>query len=143
MVSESGNNGITLNEVFTKLNLSRTRARGLLEAGLGIGLLLKNDEKYTITKQGHFILQDEMTKVNMDFTHAHFLLRMLRQDSILEGKPTGLKKLGDWPTIYEGLALLPPGVKESWFNFDHFYSDGSFDQALLICLGKNQSTFWM
>lgn len=131
LVEKAGINGITLEEVYTQLNLSEYGARVLLESGLGIGLVIKNDDKYTITKTGNFILNDRMTRVNMDFTHDVCYEGMFSlTDSIKEGKPTGLKVLGDWPTVYEGLAHLPKPIQDSWFNFDHYYSDGSFDQAL-------------
>lgn len=130
-VERSGLNGITLLEINSNLKLSEYGVRVLLEAGLGIGLLLKNDEKYTITKTGIFILNDRMTNVNMDFTHDVCYEGMFSlTESIKQGKPTGLKVLGDWPTVYEGLAHLPKQVQDSWFAFDHYYSDGSFDQAL-------------
>lgn len=131
LIEESGLNGVTLNEIYTKLNLSEYGARVLLEAGLGIGLVIKNDDLYTITKTGRFILNDRMTRVNMDFTNDVCYEGMFSlTESIKDGKPTGLKVLGDWPTIYEGLAHLPKPIQDSWFNFDHYYSDGSFDQAL-------------
>lgn len=131
LVEKSGINGIKLEEVYTKLKLSEYGARVLLEAGLGIGLLIKNDDKYTITKTGNFILNDRMTRVNFDFSNDVCYEGMFSlTESIKEGKPTGLKALGDWPTVYEGLSTLPQPAKDSWFNFDHYYSDGSFDQAL-------------
>lgn len=130
-VEESGTKGVTLEEIYSKLNLSEYGVRVLLEAGLGIGLVIKNDDKYTITKTGIFILNDKMTRVNMDFTNDVCYEGMFSlSDSIKQGKPTGLKVFGDWPTVYEGLAHLPKPIQDSWFNFDHFYSDGSFDQAL-------------
>ncbi len=131
MVEDSGVNGVSLEEIYTKLNLSEYGVRVLLEAGLGIGLVIKNDEKYTITKTGLFILNDRMTRVNMDFTQDVCYEGMFTlTESIKQGKPTGLKALGDWPTVYEGLAHLPKPIQDSWFAFDHYYSDGSFDQAL-------------
>ena len=131
MVEGAGINGITLEEIYTKLNLSEYGVRVLLEAGLGIGLIIKNDNLYTITNTGRFILNDRMTRVNMDFTNDVCYEGMFSlTESIKEGKPTGLKVLGDWPTVYEGLAHLPKPIQDSWFNFDHYYSDGSFDQAL-------------
>ena len=57
-------------------------------------------------------------------------------EALKEGKPAGLKTLGDWPTIYEGLSKLDKQVQESWFAFDHFYSDHSFDKALEIVFSK-------
>lgn len=41
-----------------------------------------------------------------------------------------MKELGDWETIYQGLSQLPEKAKESWFKFDHFYSDRSFPVLL-------------
>lgn len=105
MVEEAGVTGVTLEEVYTRLNLSEYGVRVLLEAGLGIGLVIKNDDKYTITKTGLFILNDRMTRVNMDFTNDVCYEGMFTlTESIKQGKPTGLKVLGDWPTVYEGLA---------------------------------------
>ncbi|MBA4239839.1 MAG: SAM-dependent methyltransferase [Sphingobacteriaceae bacterium] len=154
MVEGSGVNGVTLEEVYTKLKLSEYGVRVLLEAGLGIGLVIKNDEKYTITKTGLFILNDTMTRVNMDFTNDVCYEGMFTlTDSIKTGKPTGLKALGDWPTVYEGLSVMKQPAKDSWFNFDHYYSDGSFDQALaqlfkrkpkhILDIGGNTGKFTM
>ena len=50
-------------------------------------------------------------------------------ESIDQGKPAGLKTLGDWKTFYEGF-LLPPSARESWLAFDHYYSDAAFPAAL-------------
>ncbi|MBQ1609814.1 MAG: class I SAM-dependent methyltransferase, partial [Elusimicrobia bacterium] len=44
---------------------------------------------------------------------------------------------GNWKTIYEGLSSLPEDVKKSWFDFDHFYSDNSFEQVIKIILESN------
>jgi hypothetical protein len=130
-IEASSTTGLTLEEIYAPLNLSEYGARVLLEAGLGIGLLVKNNNRYTITKTGLFILNDRMTNVNMDFTHDVCYKGMFSlTDSIKEGKPTGLKELGNWPTVYEGLAHLPKPIQDSWFAFDHYYSDGSFSQAL-------------
>ena len=65
-VADSKTGGLSLEEVAEKTNLPHYGARVLLEAGLGIGLLLRNNDKYTITKAGLFLLNDKMTKVNMD-----------------------------------------------------------------------------
>lgn len=131
VVSQSGKEGITLQEIFPKVELTEYGTRVLLEAGLGIGLLTRNEHKYEITKTGQFILNDDMTRVNMDFTHDVCYEGMFSlQESIKESKPTGLKVFGDWDTVYQGLSVLPKKVKDSWFYFDHYYSDGSFDLAM-------------
>lgn len=138
LVSSTGDEGIELEKIYSKLNLTEYGARVLLEAGLGIGLLIKKDNKYIITKTGLFILNDRMTRVNMDFTNDVCYEGMFTlQESIKQTKPTGLKALGSWETVYEGLSTLPQPAKDSWFYFDHFYSDGSFDKAMEYVFKNN------
>lgn len=132
-VEQSKTEGITLADIVAKTKLSEYGARVLVEAGLGIQLLTKKNNKYFITKTGNFILNDTMTRVNMDFTQdvcyeGNFTMR----ESIKTGKPTGLAVFGKWKTVYEALAHLPPQVQKSWFGFDHFYSDGSFPEAMPV-----------
>ena len=128
---DAGNEGISLDEIYPKVGLTEYGTRVLLEAGLGIGLMTRNEGKYEITKTGQFILNDDMTRVNMDFTHDVCYEGMFTlQESIKESKPTGLKVFGEWDTVYQGLSVLPQQVKDSWFYFDHYYSDGSFDLAM-------------
>jgi hypothetical protein len=82
---------------------------------------------YIIAKLGYFLLHDGMTRANLDFTaDVCYAAMMHLTEAIEKGTPAGLKELGDWPTIYEGLSRLPEKAKHSWFNFDHFYSDRSF-----------------
>jgi hypothetical protein len=131
-ISLTRSEGITLEEIVEKVKLPHYGVRVLLESGLGIGLLLINDHKYTLSKTGFFILNDAMTRANMDFSHdvcyeAMFFL----EDSIKKEKPEGLKVFGDkWKTVYEALSELPPKVQKSWFGFDHFYSDDAFPLVL-------------
>jgi len=128
---ESHRQGITLEEVNEEIDLPPYGIRVLMEAALGIGLLVLKDGKYKITKTTYFILHDELTKVNMDFTHdvcyngMYFL-----EESIKNQKPEGLKVFGKWKTIYEALSTnLPEKAKKSWFSFDHFYSDYAFPEV--------------
>lgn len=132
-VEQSKTNGLTLEEIVAKTKLSEYGVRVLVEAGLGIKLLIKKDNKYFITKTGNFILNDAMTRVNMDFTQDVCYEGMFTmRESIKTGKPTGLEVFGKWKTVYEALAHLPPQVQKSWFGFDHFYSDGSFPEAMPV-----------
>ena len=131
--------GLTLTELQQKTKLSEYALKILLEASLSAGTVLINKEtdKYAISKTGWFLLNDPATRVNIDFNHDVNYRGMFYLDEALrEGKPAGLKTLGDWNTIYEGLSKLEPQVQRSWFNFDHFYSDHSFDTALEIVFGK-------
>lgn len=130
-IEDSGTNGLTIEEVIEKVQLSRYGVRILLESGLGIGLVIINDNRYTITKTGYFLLHDALTKVNMDFVHDVCYKGLFALDKSIEnGKPEGLKELGNWPTIYEGLSQLPPHIQKSWFAFDHYFSDGAFPAVL-------------
>lgn len=127
--------GLTLIELQQKTKLSEYVLKILLEASLSAGTVLidKKTDKYFISKTGWFLLNDPATRVNIDFNHDVNYRGMFYLDEALqEGKPAGLKTLGEWPTIYEGLSKLAPQVQQSWFGFDHFYSDHSFDTALKI-----------
>lgn len=125
--------GLTLAEIAEKAAISDYAARILLEASLSIGTVLIDPEtdRYSLSKTGWFLLTDASTRVNMDFNHYVNYLGFYDLDKALdEGHPAGLARLGDWPTVYEGLSSLEPRVQKSWFGFDHFYSDTSFSAAL-------------
>lgn len=133
VVSKSGSAGITQKEVQEQVKLSPYAVRVLLEAGLGLELLIIQENKYILTKTGYFILHDKLTRINMDFSRDVCYRAMSHlQDSLIDGKPRGLQELGPWPTIYEGLAHLPEPANTSWFNFDHYYSDLAFPDVLPI-----------
>ncbi|MDR1723791.1 MAG: SAM-dependent methyltransferase [Tannerella sp.] len=124
-------NGLTINEIADKINLSEYAVKVLIEASLTIGTVLYKDEKFVLSKAGWILLTDPLVNVNMTFNHSVAYLGMYDMEkALLNGKPEGLKVFGEWKTIYEGLSQLPPDVRKSWFDFDHFYSDNSFDEAL-------------
>jgi hypothetical protein len=125
--------GLTLDEVASRSGLGRYAAQVLLESSLTAGTVLLSGDRFTIAKAGWFLLKDPMTRVNMDFVHdVNYLGLFDLESSLTSGRPEGLGVFGPWPTIYEGLSSLPPHVQKSWFGFDHFYSDNSFDRALEI-----------
>ncbi len=131
-IADAGKNGILLEEIVEKTKMPHYGVRVLCEAGLGIGVLLWDDNKrFTLTKTGFFILNDEMTRVNMDFVQDVCYKGLFNlEDSIKNQKPEGLKVFGTWKTVYEALAHLPEKVKKSWFAYDHFYSDDAFPIVL-------------
>ena len=134
--------GLTRAEIVEKTGLSDYAVKCLLEASLSIGTILVNPEtdRFTISKTGWFLLNDEITRVNIDFNHDVNYEGWFRlEESLLNGKPEGLRHFGDWPTVYEGLSSLPHQVQKSWFGFDHFYSDSSFPEALEIVFDKNRT----
>jgi hypothetical protein len=132
LVKES-ETGITMEEVAERLKLPLYGVKVLLEAGLSLEIVRVENGLYHLTKTGWFILCDDLTRVNMDFTNdVNYLGMHSLTESIKTGKPTGLKVFGDWPTVYEALSQLSPKVQESWFGFDHFYSDYAFPEILPV-----------
>ena len=129
--------GLTMDEIAEKANISKYAAKVLVEASLSIGTVIVKDERFFLTKTGWYLLTDEMTRVNMDFVNdVNYLGFFNLEESLKEGRPAGLKALGDWLTVYEGLKYLDEPAKSSWFAFDHFYSDNSFQEALKIVFSQ-------
>jgi len=125
--------GLTLDEITKQTKLSRYACQCLLESSLTIGTVLCQEGRFTCSKAGWFLLNDPLVKVDMDFNHdVNYLGWFHLEEALLNGKPEGLKVFGNWSTIYEGLSQLPEKVQDSWFAFDHYYSDQSFDEALQI-----------
>jgi hypothetical protein len=130
--------GLRMEEVSEKLKLPVYGVKVLLEAGLSLEIVRVEDDRFYLTKTGWFILCDELTRVNMDFTNdVNYLGMFSLTESIKTGKPTGLKVFGNWPTVYEGLSQLPPHVQKSWFGFDHFYSDYAFPELMPVVFKNN------
>lgn len=135
--------GLNIEELQEKTKLSKYALKILLEGSLSAGTILIDPEtdKYSISKIGWFLLNDPATRVNIDFNHDVNYRGMFHlEESLTEGKPIGLKTLGEWPTIYEGLSQLDAQVQKSWFGFDHFYSDNSFNKALEVVFSKQPRT---
>ena len=127
-----------MEEVADKLKLPLYGVKVLLEAGLSLEVVRVENDLFHLTKTGWFVLCDELTRVNMDFTNdVNYLGMFSLTESIKTGKPTGLKVFGDWPTVYEGLSQLPPDVQKSWFGFDHFYSDYAFPEIMPVVFRNN------
>ncbi len=132
--------GLTRAEIVNLTGLSDYAIKCLLEASLSIGTILVNPEndRFSISKTGWFLLTDQATRVNMDFNHDVNYEGWFRlEESLVNGKPEGLKHFGEWTTIYEALSELPAQVQKSWFGFDHFYSDSSFPMALKIIFDQH------
>jgi ubiquinone/menaquinone biosynthesis C-methylase UbiE len=133
--------GLTLDEITEKTGQSKYACQCLLESSLTVGTVLYSDNRFTCSKAGWFLLNNPSVRVNIDFNHDVNYLGLFRlEESLISGKPEGLKVFGNWPTIYEGLSELPEEVRKSWFAFDHFYSDESFDEALQIVFADKTGT---
>ncbi|HEU4789841.1 MAG TPA: class I SAM-dependent methyltransferase [Flavobacterium sp.] len=132
----------SIETIATDLNLSVYGVKVLLEAGLSLEMVYLKDNEFILTKTGYFILRDKMTNVNMDFTQdVNYLAINHLEESIVNGKPEGLKELGNWDTVYIGLSELPEKIKKSWFDFDHFYSDYTFPEIMPILFDNNPKSF--
>jgi ubiquinone/menaquinone biosynthesis C-methylase UbiE len=139
IIEQSAEDGIAFDEILKiKENLSKYSIRLLLDAGISIGLISLKNEKYFLTKTGYFILNDKITNIHMDFVHDVCYEGMFYLDeAIKKGNPAGLKVFGKWETIYEALSSLPEKVQESWFAFDHYFSDMAFPKALSMVFNEN------
>jgi hypothetical protein len=116
----------------------------LLEIAESSDIVSKNeDNKYELTKIGYFLNFNKTADVNINFTNEVCYKGLFHLDeSIKNGKPEGLKELGNWDTIYVGLSQLTPEAQKSWFDFDHHYSDDIFSEALKIVFINNPKTIF-
>ena len=132
-IDAAGEAGIAADQLANQTGLSLYGTRVLLDFAVDISLVEETDGVYVLGKTGYFILNDDMTRVNMDFTRDVCYQALGALDkSIQDGKPRGLAVLGDWENLYDGLTGLPGSASESWFSFDHFYSDRVFDEFLPV-----------
>lgn len=144
-IEDAGDEGISRKELAEKTGISEYGAGVLCEMALGMNVIKfaadsdlntigTNAEKFVLGKIGWFLLEDELTKVNFNFTNdICYQGAWDLTDSVKNSKPEGLKVFGSkWTTIYEALSTLPEQAKKSWFEFDHFYSDIAFPEALPI-----------
>ena len=123
--------GISVAELARNSTLSPYAISVVLETALSAGVVRRSDGRYTLTRVGDNVLHDELTQINIDYIHDVCYAGLFQLDeSLRSGRPAGLKSLGDWPTIYEGLSDLPEPARTSWFNFDHHYSDSAFGDAI-------------
>ncbi len=123
--------GETAESIASHIGVSVYGVTVILESCFSVGVVDCEDERYHLTKVGRMFLHDPMTQINMNYAHDVNYLGLYRlEDAIRQGRPAGLAVLGDWPTIYPGLSILPEPARKSWFDFDHFYSDNAFPTLL-------------
>lgn len=136
-IETSGEDGIDAATLAAELSLSRYGVETLLESGLSSGVLLDiGGDRVRLSKIGYFLLRDPMTRINMDYNHhVCYQGSFYLEEAIRSGKPAGLKVFGEqWQTLYQALPHLPEAARESWYAFDHFYSDSAYPAALKILL---------
>ena len=151
LLDEAGDTGLTRSEICAKTGISAYGISVLSEMALGMHVLTlvpdsvsddTDKERLTLGKTGWFLLNDDLTRANFNFTNdICYKGAFALEDSVKSGKPEGLKVFGDtWTTIYEALSSLPEQEKKSWFGFDHFYSDIAFPEALPVVFAAEPRT---
>ena len=134
---ENNKTGLSVKEIAHTTGISKYGIQTLLESSLSADIVKIIGNKYHITKTGYFLFKDEMTKINMDYNHdVNYQGLYYLKESIKEEKASGLKVFGNWETIYPALSTLPTKAQNSWFAFDHYYSDTAFEEAIDILLRK-------
>ena len=135
VIYENDKNPLNIEQIAQKVNITVYGVKTLIETSLSADIVKEENDKYTITKTGYFLLKDEMTKINMNYNHYVNYKGLYDLDTaIVNEKAEGLKEFGDCETIYPLLSTLPAKVKQSWFEFDHYYSDTALDDAIEILL---------
>ncbi len=130
-IAHAGSAGVTVEELNSVGRWTTYQLKLLLESCLSAGVVCLCDGRYVLDKIGYCFIGDSITQINMNFVNDVCYQGLFELErSLDEGKPLGLKALGNWPTLYEGMAELPEPAKGSWFAFDHFYSDTSFPDVL-------------
>ena len=131
LLEQSGKAGMAAAAIGKTLDISPYGVETLLESGLSCDVVeYKNDitnaykdRIYSLSKVGYYILNDVMTKTNMDFNHDVCYQGLADLDkSVKDGKPRGLETFGkQWETFYQALPHLPERASKSWYAFDNFY----------------------
>jgi hypothetical protein len=139
LASRDARDGMTLAEICEAVGRSKYPIQVLLESALSSGILYRTigaqgeRDRFRLTKTGFVLHSDRMTAVLIDFMHDVCYRGLFELEEALEtGRPLGLRHAGDWPTLYEGMGSLPSPMRESWFRYDHYFSDCTFAQALKI-----------
>lgn len=136
-LSKASSQGLTLTELCEVSGWSEYAASVLLDLAADTEIVIRAGERFVLDDLGYFLMNDTMTRVNMDFVRdiCYHALPFLEQ-SLTEGKPAGLKTLGEWSSVYEGLSQLNEPARSSWFRFDHYYSDTVFDALLPLVFAR-------
>jgi len=134
--------GLSIKDIAKITNLNEYNIKVLLETSLSADIVKCIDDKYFITKTGYFLLNDEMTKINMNYNHyVNYKGLYYLDEAIKSSQAVGLKVFGNWKTIYPALSALPEKVQQSWFEFDHYYSDSAFPKIIEILTQTKAKTF--
>lgn len=136
--------GISLENIAKELKISNYGIGVLLEIAESYNIVNRDENnQFELTTTGYFLAFDRTVDVNINFTQDVCYKGLFHLTEAIEtGKPAGLKELGDWETIYQGLSVLRPDIQKAWFEFDHHYSDEVFQEALEFVFRNNPKTIY-
>ena len=135
-IDEAPPPGPSLEQISRKTGLSPYALGVLLEVAESADVIRRADGSLALTKTGSIVLYDKLTQVNIDFVHDVCYQGMfLLDEALATGKPAGLRVFSDAETIYDCITELPEDAQNSWYAFDHFYSDRAFRDAVGIVFG--------
>jgi hypothetical protein len=138
MLEKSGDAGTSPHEIVRETGLSENPVHVLLEAGLGIGLVYDSNGRFYITKAGHFFLNNDTVRTNTNFMRDVCAPGAAAlPESLKEERPAGLRALGPWKTIFEGLSSMPEPARSSWYAFNNHHSDSAFRDALPVLFANS------
>ncbi len=69
VIEAAGKTGLKVEDISEQTGVSCYGVTVLCETGLSQDVLEMKDDGYILTRVGHFLLNDELTKVNMDFVN--------------------------------------------------------------------------
>jgi SAM-dependent methyltransferase len=130
-LAEAGDKGLSVSELADTGRWSAYAVKVVLETCLSSGVVRRVEGRYVLDKAGYIVLTDTITQINLDFVNDVCYQGLFELErSLDDAKPHGLKALGPWSTLYQGISQLDEPAKTSWFAFDHYYSDTSFPAIL-------------
>ena len=130
-IESAGDEGASLGELVEACAISEYGIHVLIDMGMSMRLIWQKGERYVLDKTGYFLLHDAMARKNINFVHDICYEGLFHLDKSIENKkPEGSRVFGGWRTLYSSFKDLPKTAQQSWIEFDHFYSDHAFPEAL-------------
>lgn len=134
-------NSASEKDIISHLNLDEYIVRTLLEIGVLNKIVSEENSIFSLTKMGKMFIYNDMTRANFNYVKdVCYLGASKMTDCFKDKQPRGLQKfVGNYPTIYPALTILPQKMKQSWYEFDHLYSDNCFEEIFSIITKKYNS----
>ncbi len=123
--------GLSLEQISQKTELSRYAAQVLLEASLTIGTVLVKDDQYILAKAGWFLLNDEMAQVNMNFNQdVNYKGLFHLEEAFAKWPPRRFERTGKLAYYLRGIIRLTRAGTEKLvrlrpFLFGQFFRPGT------------------